>query len=90
MTHEGALGQSIHEMWIPPTYADDAMGRPQQAREESSDLIQTWMYNPDLLRRLAAKMADGIPVVWGSNQEVPRPKLALPTTLLTARLTARL
>lgn len=37
----------------------------QWIRESKPDVIHTWMYHPNLVGALAARLAGGVPVVWG-------------------------
>lgn len=59
-------------------------------RQDPPDVIQTWLYHADLVGGLAARLAGGIPVVWGiRHSDLSRegnPWLTLQTVKACARL----
>ena len=73
----GPLGGKIMSLSVPVRSLGMRPGIPNPIallrlarwlRSTRPDLISTWMYHADLLGGLAAKLAGGIPVVWGIHQ----------------------
>jgi glycosyltransferase involved in cell wall biosynthesis len=54
-------------------------------RMSKPQVVQTWMYHPNLIGGLAARLAGDIPVVWGIHQGDLGPQLNKPLTIWTAR-----
>lgn len=54
------------------------------------DLVQTWLYHADLLGGLATKLTGSIPVVWGIRMSRLEPPGIKRSTILAARVCARL
>lgn len=74
MTNIGPVGEKIRTLGIPVRALGMRRGVPNPlgllrlARWLSSDsphVVQTWMYQADLVGGMAAKLAGGMPVVWG-------------------------
>jgi glycosyltransferase involved in cell wall biosynthesis len=59
-------------------------------REDQPDLISTWMYHADLMGGVAARLAGGIPVVWGLRQSDLGREGNKRQTILIAKMCARL
>lgn len=59
-------------------------------RQDQPDIIQTWLYYADLAGGLAARLAGGIPVVWGIRHSDLSTEGNKPILLLTASICARL
>ena len=59
-------------------------------RQDSPDVIQTWMYHADLVGGLAARLAGNIPVAWGVRHTNLEPKIEKRSTIWIARICARL
>ncbi len=95
----GNLGKEIADQGIPVAAAGMrktpkgflALHRLQKLLSRSKpDIVQTWMYHADVVGGLAAKVALGVPVVWGvhhANLDLKCNKLL---TVATANLCAAL
>lgn len=59
-------------------------------REYKPDVIHTWMYHANLVGTLAARLAGGVPVVWGIHHSPPDPRLDRHRTRLVNRTCALL
>ena len=93
------ISEKIHKLGIPIRYLGMHPGRPNPAsmvrlirwlRQDPPDLIQTWMYHSDLVGGLAARLAGGIPVVWGIRQSNLDPEASSRLTFLTMKTCALL
>ncbi|NQU44440.1 glycosyltransferase [bacterium] len=96
---DGKIEDRIRGLGIPIDTVDMKRGWPDPLalvrlrrllRRIRPHLIQTWMYHADLLGGLAARMAGGIPVVWGIHHTDLDPGGNRRSTLWTARINARL
>ncbi len=97
LTDIGPLGKKISTLNIPISALGMRRGVPSPVafirlvamlRCERPDIIQTWMYHADLMGAMAAKIAGGMPVVWGIHHTNLVPKMSKKLTLLTARTNA--
>ena len=57
-------------------------------RESKPDVIQTWMYHANLVGALAARLAGGVPVVWGIHHSTLDPRVDKRRTVLISRTCA--
>ena len=57
-------------------------------RESKPDVIQTWMYHANLVGALAARLAGGVPVVWGIHHSTLDPRVDKRRTVLINRACA--
>lgn len=74
MTDVGAVGEKIRALGVPVLALGMRRGVPnpqgvlrlvRRFRQEPPHVVQTWMYQADLVGGLAAKLAGDPPVVWG-------------------------
>ena len=59
-------------------------------RHDRPDMIQTWMYDADLLGGIVAKIASKVPVVWGVRHTNLDPSVNRMKTIRLAKICARL
>jgi glycosyltransferase involved in cell wall biosynthesis len=59
-------------------------------RESKPDVVHTWMYHANLIGALAARLADGVPVVWGIHHTTLDPRIDKRRTMLVNRVCASL
>ena len=73
----GQIGKQIQALGIPVRTLGMRRGRPslkaliqlvQWLRQDRPHVVQTWMYHADLMGGLAARLAGGIPTIWGVHQ----------------------
>ncbi|HEY9135480.1 MAG TPA: glycosyltransferase [Pseudomonadales bacterium] len=97
LTDIGPVGKKIEGLGIPAHALGMSRGVPSLAalfklirllKETKPDVIQSWMYHADLLAGVAAKLAGGIPVVWGIRQSDLSPAASKKSTILTAKICA--
>jgi len=62
----------------------------QWIRESKPDVIHTWMYHANFVGALAARLAGGVPVVWGIHHNVLDPRHDKRRTILINRACALL
>ncbi|OPX84729.1 MAG: putative glycosyltransferase EpsF [Pelotomaculum sp. PtaB.Bin104] len=95
----GAVGNKIQELGIPVQALGMRRSMPSPLdilrlfywlRENPPHCIQTWMYHADLIGGLTAKLAGGIPVVWGIRHGNLDPQSSKRRTIWTTRVCARL
>jgi glycosyltransferase involved in cell wall biosynthesis len=60
----------------------------QWIRESKPDVIHTWMYHANLVGALAARLAGGVPVVWGIHHSTLDPRVDKRRTVLISRTCA--
>ena len=74
MTDVGPVGERIRALGVPARALGMRRGVPNPVgvmrlarwlRQDRPHVIQTWMYQADLVGGLAARLAGGMPVVWG-------------------------
>ena len=74
MTDIGATGEKIRALGVPVRALEMRRGVPNPLgvlrlarwlNQEPPDVLQTWMYQADLVGGLAARLAGGVPVAWG-------------------------
>ena len=99
LTDIGPLGDKIRSLNIPVEALGMRRGAPDPRaifrlshllHRRRPSLIQTWMYHADLMGGIAAKMAGGIPLVWGIHNSDLDPETSKRMTIRTARICARL
>lgn len=97
MTNIGAVGEKIRSLGIPVRALGMRRGVPNPlgllrlARWLSSDpphVVQTWMYQADLVGGMAAKLAGGMPVVWGIHSTELDPRSVKRLKIWTVRACA--
>jgi glycosyltransferase involved in cell wall biosynthesis len=59
-------------------------------RQSKPDVVQTWMYHANLAGTLAARLAGGLPVVWGIHHSTLDPRVDKRRTVLVNRVCAYL
>ena len=73
----GQIGKQIQALGIPVRTLGMQRGRPslkaliqlvQWLRQDRPHVVQTWMYHADLMGGFAARLAGGIPTIWGVHQ----------------------
>lgn len=93
------LAESFREKGVQVESLGLARGRPDprgvfrlssRLREIRPLIIQTWMYHADLVGGLAACLAGRLPVIWNIRHSNLNPETDKRSTLLTAKLCARL
>ena len=98
LTTAGTMGGKIEALGLTVTCLGMKSGLPDPIRfyrltrllkQQSPDLVQTWLYHADLLGGLAAKLR-GIPVIWNIRHSNLETKLNKRHTLLTVKLCAKL
>lgn len=95
----GSIGRKIQGLGVQVRALGMRRGGPdplgilrlaRRLRKDPPCCIQTWMYHSDLIGGLAAKLAGGIPVIWGIRHSNLDPQSTKRTTLWTAKACARL
>ncbi len=95
----GAIGKRIQELAVSVRALGMRQGVPSLPallrlvywlRQNPPHCVQTWMYHADLIGGISAKLAGGIPVIWGIRNSNLKPQHTKRTTLLTAKACARL
>ena len=95
MTDKGPIGEKITQSGLPVVALGMGLGRPtlrgiaklyHLLKQESTDIIQTWLYHADLLGLLVGRMAGVRRIVWGIRCSDMRLKKYSPLTALTVRL----
>lgn len=99
LTNNGPVGKRIGELGIEvgalhmyrrlpsPLKLIRLAGMVRQARP---DLVHCWMYHANLLGGLVSRLAGGAPVIWGIRHGDLDPRLSKRSTILVARIGARL
>jgi len=95
----GPIGKKIQELGVVVRALGMRQGVPSLPgllrlvywlRQNSPHCVQTWMYHADLIGGMSAKLAGGIPVIWGIRHSILEPQYTKRTTLWTAKACARL
>lgn len=99
MTDIGAVGDKIQALGVPVRELGMRRGVPNPLgvvrlarwlKSDLPDVVQTWMYQADLVGGLAAAMAGGIPVAWGIHSTELDPRTEKRSKIWTVRACARL
>ena len=99
LTDIGPVGEKIQAIGVPVFALGMKRGVPGPAaffnlakmlRRESPDIVQSWMYHADLIAGIAARLAGGIPVVWGIRNSTLDVASSRKMTIWLVRLCARL
>ena len=99
MTDKGVIGEKILAAGIPVITLDMLLGQPtlgglgklyQILKQESVDIIQTWLYHADLLGFIVGRMAGVKRVIWGIRCSDMHLRKYRPLTALTVRLNGAL
>ena len=94
MTDIGAIGEKIRALEVPVRALGMRRGVPNPLgvlrlarwlRQDPPDVIQTWMYQADLVGGLAAGLAGGAPVAWGIHNAYLDPRSTKRIKLWTVR-----
>jgi glycosyltransferase involved in cell wall biosynthesis len=94
MTDIGAVGEKIRALGVPIRALGMRRGVPNPlgvlrlARwlsQYSPDVLQSWMYQADLVSGLAARLAGGMPVAWGIHNAYLEPRSVKRIKLWTVR-----
>jgi glycosyltransferase involved in cell wall biosynthesis len=94
MTDIGAVGEKIRALGVPIRALGMRRGVPNPlgvlrlARwlsQYSPDVVQSWMYQADLVSGLAARLAGGMPVAWGIHSAYLEPRSVKRIKLWTVR-----
>ena len=98
MTDIGPVGEKIRALGVPVRMlgmrrgVSNPLGVLRLARLLGSDpphVVQTWMYQADLVGGLAARLAGGVPVAWGIHSTYLDPRSVTLIKLWTVRACAR-
>src|SRR3954466_4387456 len=77
LTDIGPAGENIRELGVPVRALEMRRGVPNPMgvlrlarwlRLDPPDIVQTWMYQADLIGGVAAKLAGGLSVVWAIHE----------------------
>jgi glycosyltransferase involved in cell wall biosynthesis len=99
LTDIGEAGGKIRALGVPITALGACRGMPDPRilfrlvrilRRNSPAIVQTWMYHADLIGGLAAKLAGGIPAIWGIRASNLDSRINGRSVVMTAKLCARL
>lgn len=99
LTDEGPIAERIRDLGIPVTSIQMQRGLPDMAavirlaselRRFKPDVAQTWLYHADVAGGIAARMAGIRRVVWNIRNSVFDPTHAKKSTVLMAKIAARL
>ena len=95
MTDRGPIGERIAAAGIPVVPLGMGPGKPtpdglarfyRLLKQESVDIVQTWLYHADLLGLVVGRLAEVSRVVWGIRCSDMRLRKYRPLTALTVRL----
>jgi glycosyltransferase involved in cell wall biosynthesis len=99
MTPDRQSVAPLEALGIPVHTLDMRRGRPSPRafwklcsllRRDPPDVLQTWLYHADLMGLAAAKAVVGCPVVWNIRHATLTPGVDSRSTLLAARMSAKL
>jgi glycosyltransferase involved in cell wall biosynthesis len=99
LTADGPVGDRLRGIGVPVHVVGMARGVPDprgvlrlasHLRRARPDLVQTWMYHADLIGGLAARLAGIRAVAWNIRGSDLEPTTTARSTVLTAKLCARL
>ena len=94
LTDIGPVGKRIQALGVPVRALEMRRGVPNQLgvlrvarclRSDPPDVIQTWLYQADLIGGLAAKVAGNTPVVWGIHNTILDPVSVTRVKMWTVR-----
>jgi glycosyltransferase involved in cell wall biosynthesis len=97
MTDIGALGEEIRALGVPVRALGMRRGVPNPLHVlrlarwlnlNPPDVVQTWMYQPDLVGGLATRLAGDAPVVWGIHSSYLDPQSVNQLKIWTVRACA--
>ncbi len=95
MTERGPIGEKIAEAGVPVFPLGMGRGKPTPdglarfyhlLKQESVDIVQSWLYHADLLGLLVGRLAEVRSVVWGIRCSDMRLRQYRPLTALVVRL----
>lgn len=98
LTTIGPTGRLIEELGIPVLALTMRPNRPdvrallrltRVLKRQSPDVVHTWLYHANLVGGIAAKLAGGIPVIWGIHQANLDPAVNKRSTMMAIRAGAR-
>jgi hypothetical protein len=97
MTDIGATGEKIRALGVPVRALEMRRGMPNPLgmlrlarwlNQEPPDVLQSWMYQADLVGGLAARLAGGVPVAWGIHSAYLDPQSVKRIKIWTVRACA--
>lgn len=99
LTDLGPVARRIEEAGVPVSAAGFPKGQFQTApvakliaavHRSKPHIVQTWMYHADLIGGVAARVFARVPVIWNLRQSTFDPQSSKKTTILGAKLCAKL
>lgn len=98
LTTIGPTGRLIEELGVPVLALKMRPNRPDARalfrltrflKRQSPDIVHTWLYHANLIGGVAAKLAGGIPVIWGIHQANLDPAVNKRSTMMAIQAGAR-